>query len=174
MPNLPASESDHRSLIALLIVSALFVAGGIHYQTPMLAAISADFNADAMTTGWIPTLSFGGLLLGIALFVPLGDRMDKRTLVLIKVPLMAVAQIAMAAAPSIWVLAIGSLVTGICMSALQHFLAITAEVADPAHRGRALGTQLTAMFSGILIARIGGGLIAAHLHWRYGYVLSAA
>src|SRR5688572_23961013 len=156
-----------------MVVSAFVVTPCIHYQTPMLAAISAEFNADAATTGWIPTLSFGGLLLGIGLFVPLGDRLDKRTLVLIKVVVMAVAQAAMAAAPSIWVLAAGSLVTGICMSSLQHFLAITAEVADPAHRGRALGTQLTAMFSGILVARIGGGLIAAHLHWRYGYVLSA-
>jgi predicted MFS family arabinose efflux permease len=56
---------------------------------------------------------------------------------------------------------------------MQHFLAITAELAHPEHRGRALGTQLTAMFSGILFARIFGGLIATHLGWRYSYVLSA-
>src|SRR5450759_3449096 len=62
LPNLPASVDEHRSLIALLIVSAFIVAGGIHYQTPMLAAIAAEFQADAATTGWIPTLSFGGML----------------------------------------------------------------------------------------------------------------
>ncbi len=174
MPNLPTSESEYRSLIALLIVSAFIVAGGIHYQTPMLAAISAEFEADPATTGWIPTLSFGGLLVGIVLFVPLGDRVDKRALVLIKIVLMAVAQIVMAVAPSIAVLAAGALVTGICSSLLQHFIAITAEVAHPDHRGRALGTQLTAMFSGILFARIFGGLIATHFGWRYSYVLSAA
>jgi predicted MFS family arabinose efflux permease len=139
----------------------------------MLAAIGADFDADAATVGWIPTLSFGGLLLGIGLFVPLGDRMDKRTLVLIKVIGMSLAQAMMAASPSIAVLAAGSLITGICTSALQHFIAITAEVAHPQHRGRALGTQLTAMFSGILFARIVGGLIATHVGWRYSYVLSA-
>ncbi len=76
LPKLPASESEYRSLVALLIVSAFIVAGGIHYQTPMLAVIAADFQADAATTGWIPTLSFGGLLFGIVLFVPLGDRVD--------------------------------------------------------------------------------------------------
>lgn len=173
LPNLPATESEHRSLVALLIVSAFIVATGIHYQTPMLAAIAADFDADAATTGWIPTLSFGGLLLGIVLFVPLGDRVDKRTLVLTKIVVMAIAQIVMATAPSIAVLAAGSLVTGLCSSLLQHFIAITAEVAHPNHRGRALGTQLTAMFSGILFARIFGGLIATHLGWRYSYVLSA-
>lgn len=174
MPTLPTSAAEYRSLVALLIVCAFIVAGGIHYQTPMLAAIAADFDADAATVGWIPTLSFGGLLLGIGLFVPLGDRVDKRALVLSKVLIMALAQALMAASPSIAVLAAGSLLTGICTSALQHFIAITAEVAHPQHRGRALGTQLTAMFSGILFARIVGGLVATHFGWRYSYMLSAA
>ena len=174
MPGLPTSPAEYRSLIALLIVSAFIVAGGIHYQTPMLAAIAAEFQADPATTGWIPTLSFGGLLIGIFLFVPLGDRVDKRQLVLAKIVVMTLAQASMAIAPSIAVLAIGSLLTGICSSLLQEFIAITAETAHPDHRGRALGTQLTAMFSGILFARIVGGLIAMHFGWRYSYMLSAA
>ena len=164
---------EHRSLVALLIVSAFVVAGGIHYQTPMLAAIAEDFGADAATTGWIPTLSFGGMLAGILFLVPLGDRVDKRRLVLCKIVVLALTQAVMAAAPSIGVLAAGSLVTGICSSLLQSFIAITAEIAHPAHRGRALGTQLMAMFSGILFARIVGGLIAAHIGWRYSYILYA-
>ena len=155
----------------LLAVSAFIVAGGIHYQTPMLAAIAAEFQADAATTGWIPTCSFGGMLLGILFFVPLGDRIDKRALVLAKIVVLALAQALMAAAPSIAVLAAGSLVTGICSSLLQSFIAITAETAHPEHRGRALGTQLAAMFSGILFARIVGGLIATHIGWRYSYML---
>jgi predicted MFS family arabinose efflux permease len=166
-------EAGRRSLVALLIVSAFIVAGGIHYQTPMLAAIAADFRADAATAGWIPTCSFGGLILGILFLAPLGDRVDKRKLVLAKIVVLAAAQAVMAAAPSIWVLAAGSLVTGICSSLLQSFIAITAESALPGQRGRALGTQLTAMFSGILFARIAGGLIAAYAGWRVSYVLSA-
>jgi len=157
--------------VFLLAVSAFIVAGGIHYQTPMLAAIAAEFQADAATTGWIPTCSFGGMLAGILFFVPLGDRIDKRALVLAKIVVLALAQALMAAAPSIAVLAAGSLVTGICSSLLQSFIAITAETAHPEHRGRALGTQLAAMFSGILFARIVGGLIATHIGWRYSYML---
>ena len=154
---------EHRSLIALLIVSAFIVAGGIHYQTPMLAAIAAEFQADAAATGWIPTCSFGGMMVGMLFFVPLGDRIDKRRLVLCKIVMLTLSQALMAAAPSIAVLAAASLVTGICSSLLQSFIAITAETAHPDHRGRALGTQLMAMFSGILFARIVNGLIATHL-----------
>jgi MFS family permease len=103
--------------------------------------------------------------------VPLGDRIDKRALVLAKIVVLALAQALMAAAPSIAVLAAGSLVTGICSSLLQSFIAITAETSHPDHRGRAMGTQLMALFSGILFARIVGGLIATHIGWRYSYVL---
>ncbi|OGA23681.1 MAG: hypothetical protein A3I02_16110 [Betaproteobacteria bacterium RIFCSPLOWO2_02_FULL_67_26] len=156
-----------------MVVSAFIVSGGIHYQTPMLAAIAADFQADAATTGWIPTLSFGGMVVGMLFLVPLGDRIDKRALVLWMIVALMLAQATMAAAPSIAVLAAASLVTGICSPLTQHFIAITADIADPAHRGRALGTQLMGMFSGILFARIAGGLIAAHLGWRYSYALSA-
>ena len=173
MPNLPGSADEHRNLVALMIVSAFIVAGGIHYQTPMLAAIAAEFHADAAATGWVPTLSFGGMLVGILFFVPLGDRIDKRRLVLCKIVVLTLAQALMAAAPSIAVLAAGSLVSGICSSLMQSFIAITAETAHPNHRGRALGTLLMAMFSGIMFARIAGGLIATHIGWRYSYMLSA-
>jgi len=169
----PAAAAEHRGLVALMIVAAFVIAGGIHYQTPMLAAISAEFGADAATTGWIPTLSFGGMMIGILFFVPLGDRIDKRWLVLGKITVLMLAQVAMAAAPSIEVLALGSLITGITSSLGLNFIAITAEIAHPQHRGRAIGTQLMAMFCGILFARIVGGLIATHVGWRYSYVLSA-
>ena len=172
MPNLTATAAEHRGLIALMIVSAFVIAGGIHYQTPMLAAIAAEFQADTATTGWIPTLSFGGMMVGILFFVPLGDRIDKRPLVLAKMVMLALAQALMAAAPSIEAVAAGSLVTGICSSVGLSFIAITAENAHHKHRGRAIGTQMMAMFSGILFARIVGGLIATHIGWRYSYILS--
>jgi MFS family permease len=145
---LPADE--HRSLIALLIVSAFVVSGGIHYQTPMLAAIAAEFQADAAATGWIPACAFGGMVVGTALLVPLGDRIDKRVLVLSMIVVLTLSQMVAAAAPSITVLAGASLLTGFCSPLLQNFVAIIAEIAPPNRRGRALGTQLTAMFSGIL------------------------
>ena len=169
---MPAEE--HRSLITLLIVSAFIVAGGIHYQTPMLAAIAAELQADAAATGWIPACAFGGMVVGTLLLMPLGDRIDKRALVLSQIVVLTVSQMVAAASPSITVLAAANLVTGICSPLVQNFVAIVAEIAPADRRGRALGTQLTAMFSGILFARIAGGLIATHVGWRYSYVLSAA
>jgi predicted MFS family arabinose efflux permease len=171
-PRTAVTIDDHRALIALLIVAAFTIAGGIHYQTPMLARIANEFHSSPATVGWIPTLSFAGMLIGIALFVPLGDRINKRWLIIGKIAVLAIAQAVMAGAPSIVVLAIASLVTGICSSVGLSFISMVVEIAPLKHRGRAVGTQLMAMFIGILFARIAGGLIATHFGWRWSYVLS--
>jgi predicted MFS family arabinose efflux permease len=70
------------------------------------------------------------------------------------------------------VLAAASLVTGICSSVGLVFISIVMEIAPEKHRGRAVGTQLMAMFIGILFARIAGGVIATHLGWRWSYIFS--
>ena len=160
-------------LIALLIGSAFVIAGGIHYQTPMLATIANEFQASPAAVGWIPTLSFGGMLVGIALLVPLGDRISKRWLIIGMISVLSMAQALMAVAPSIVVLAAASLLTGICASVGLVFISIVVEIAPPEHRGRTVGTQLMAMFTGILFARIAGGLIATHFGWRWSYVFSS-
>ncbi|MCC6531829.1 MAG: MFS transporter [Burkholderiales bacterium] len=159
-------------LMTLLALTAFVVAGAIHYQTPMLAAIGADLRADAAAMGWVPTLSFAGMFAGVVLLVPLGDRIDKRTLILVKIVLLCAAQALMAAAPSIGVLAAASFVTGVCSSLIQSMVAIVAEAARPNERGRAVGTLLTALSVGILFARIMGGVMASHFGWRSSYVLS--
>ena len=167
----PRADSEI-GVVAILAITAFVVAGGIHYQSPMLVAIAAEFQVDAATAGWIPTLSFAGMLAGMILLVPLGDRLDKRSLILWQFSVLAIAQAVMALAPSVWVLVAASFVTGICSSLAQLMIAIVADIARPNERGRAVGTQLSALFVGILFARIAGGLIAEHFGWRFSYVLS--
>jgi predicted MFS family arabinose efflux permease len=161
-------------VVAILALTAFVIAGGIHYQSPMLVAIAAEFGADTAAAGWVPTLSFAGMLAGVVFLVPLGDRYDKRTLILLQFAVLGIAQAVMAIAPSIWVLVAASFVTGICSSLAQLMIAIVADIARPEERGRTVGTQLSALFIGILFARIAGGLIAEHYGWRFSYVLSTA
>lgn len=158
----------------LLLTAATFAAaGGIHYQTPMLGPMAAEFGVGAAEIGWIPTATFGGFLAGIAFLAPLGDRMDKRRLILRQHFACIVALLAAAAAPSLATAAVAGFFVGICGSTSQSFIPLVAELAAPNERGRAVSTILTAVFVGILFARIVGGLVAAHLGWRWMYVIGA-
>jgi predicted MFS family arabinose efflux permease len=163
-----------RSLMLLLIAAIFSAAGGIHYQTPMLGPMAAEFGADTAQIGWIPTATFGGFLAGIALLAPLCDRMDKRALILRQHFACIVALLAAAAAPTLATAAAAGFVIGICGSTSQSIIPLVAELAPPNERGGAVGTVLTAVFLGILFARIVGGIVAAHFGWRWMYVIGAA
>ena len=157
-----------------LLVAATFTgASSIHYQTPMLGAIAREFGAGASAIGWVPTLTFGGFLAGIVLLVPLGDRMDKRRLILAQYFANIVALLAAAAAPGVVSLAAIGFVIGMCASYAQSFVPLAAELAPDEGRGRAVGTILTAIFLGILFARIAGGVVATYFGWRWMYGLAA-
>jgi predicted MFS family arabinose efflux permease len=163
-----------RKLMVLLTVSVFAGAGTIHYQTPMLGAFAAEFQADAAAVGWVATLTFGGFLAGTCLIVPLGDRFDKRRLILIELSVLIVALLAMAAAPTLPALIAASLVVGVTSGFAQVVIPLTAELAPPEKRGRVMGALLACLFLGILFGRLSGGLIAEFLGWRWTYVAAAA
>jgi predicted MFS family arabinose efflux permease len=163
-----------RKLMILLAVSVFAGAGTIHYQTPMLAAFAADFNADAAAVGWVATLTFGGFLAGTFFLVPLGDRYDKRRLILVEIGVLIVALLVMASAPTLPALVVASLVVGITSGFAQLVIPLTAELAPPEKRGRVMGTLLACLFLGILFGRLAGGLIAQYFGWRWTYVAAAA
>ena len=83
-PAQAAAPRLSRSLMALLAVSVFTTASAMHFQTPMLERIAMEFGATPAAVGWIPTLSFAGFLAGTVFLIPLGDRYDKRTLILAK------------------------------------------------------------------------------------------
>ncbi len=160
--------------MVLLAVSVFAGAGTIHYQTPMLAAFAAEFHADAAAVGWVATLTFGGFLAGTFFLVPLGDRFDKRRIILVELAVLIVALLVMAAAPTLPALVAAGLLVGLTSGFAQIVIPLTAELAPPERRGRVMGTLLACLFLGILFGRLAGGLIAEFLGWRWTYVAAAA
>lgn len=146
----------------------------MHYHSPMLGAFALEFGADASAVGWVATLTFGGLLAGFVLLVPLGDRFDKRRLILAQVWLLVLALLVEAQAPNLATLAAAGFLIGLCASYSQIIVPLVADLARPEERGKTLGTLLSALFLGILFGRITGGFVAAHFGWRWTYLLAAA
>ena len=165
--------SDLRGVMPLLIVATFVGASGIHFQTPMLGAMALEFGADAAAIGWIPTFTFGGFLAGILFLVPLGDRIDKRRLIVSQALAAIAALLAAGAAPNLPSEVAAGFLIGMFSCFAQCIVPFAAELAPPEERGRAVGTILTALFLGVLFARITGGFVAAHLGWRWMYVIGA-
>jgi predicted MFS family arabinose efflux permease len=158
-------------LLAIIVFTS---ASTMHFQTPMLGRFATEFGATPAAVGWIPTLSFAGFLAGIVFLVPLGDRADKRTLILAHLGGLIASVLAMAAAPTLPGLWAASFAIGVSASLSQYVVPLAVETSAPDARGRAVGTVMSGLFLGILFGRLGGGIVAATLGWRWMYVISAA
>jgi len=156
-------------MMLFLAVTVMITAGSVHFQTPLLAEFGRVFDADAATVGWVPTLTLSGFLTGTLFLVPLGDRYDKRWIILAKFVCLMASVCVIAVAPTLTVLAAASFAAGVSASVSQDILALVAELVEPAERGRAIGTALSGLFVGILLARVGSGAMASLVGWRWTY-----
>lgn len=167
-PALPAA------LVLLLAAGAGLGVASLYYSQPMLGVLGADIGAPGQAVGWVPTLTQLGYALGILLLAPLGDRFDRRRIILAKATALVGSLLLAAVAPSIGVLLAASLAIGITATLAQDIVPAAATLAPAAHRGKVVGTVMTGLLLGILLPRVVSGFVAEHFGWRTVFVAAAA
>ena len=171
----PSGSTDglSRPLLLLLSASTGLAVASIYYSQPMLGILGEDLHASGNAVGWIPTLTQLGYALGILLLAPLGDRYDRKRIILAKAAVLFLALLASAMAPSIGVLLAASLAVGLTATVAQDIVPAAATLAHPEHRGKVVGTVMTGLLLGILLSRVVSGVVAEQFGWR-GMFLAAA
>ena len=162
------------SLILLLAASAGFGVAALYYSQPMLGVLGPDIGASARAVGFVPTLTQLGYALGILLLAPLGDRFDRRRIILVKAAALVLALLGAAFSPSVGPLLAASLVIGLAATMAQDVVPAAATLAPEAHRGRIVGTVMTGLLLGILLSRVLSGFVAEHFGWRTMFMVAAA
>lgn len=161
------------ALVLLLATGAGLAVASIYYCQPMLAIVADELGASPGATGLVPTLAQLGYALGILLLTPLGDRFDRRRLILLKAGLLVLALGLSAVAPGLGALLAASLMVGLLATLTQDIVPTAATLAPEAERGRIVGTVMTGLLLGILLSRVVSGLLAEALGWRWVYGLAA-
>ncbi|WP_369663667.1 MFS transporter [Variovorax sp. V116] len=170
----PEGRSLPGSLVLLLATGAGLSVASLYYAQPMLGVLGADIGASPRSVGLIPTLTQLGYALGILLLAPLGDRFDRRRIVLAKAAALCAALLVAGAAPSIGVLLAASLAIGLAATMAQDIVPAAATLAPEASRGKTVGTVMTGLLLGILLSRVVSGFVAEHFGWRAMFIAAAA
>lgn len=161
-------------LILLLAAGAGLAVASLYYSQPMLGIIAADIRTDEASVGLVPTLTQLGYALGLLFLAPLGDRHDRRRIILVKAVLLVLALLAGGFAPSIGVLLLASLGIGLSATLTQDIVPAAASLAPLAQRGKVVGIVMTGLLLGILLSRVVAGLVGEHFGWRSMYLIAAA
>ncbi|WP_172151988.1 MFS transporter [Pseudomonas tumuqii] len=160
------------TIFTLAICCGLSVAT-VYYNQAMLPLIGQSFGISAVHVGQIAMLTQIGYAFGLLLFVPLGDRLQRKTLILVMLAFNALSLVASALAPSFVLLLVASAALGLSAISAQIIIPAATVLAAPAQRGQVLGMMVSGLSAGGLLARALSGVVSTWLGWRGMYLLAA-
>jgi MFS family permease len=107
-----AATSISFGMTLVMAIACGVAAANIYYNQPMLGIMEGAFPGQVTVIGLVPTATQLGFAAGLLLLVPLGDRFDRRRLILIQLAALMVSLAAASLAPDAWSLVVVSAVVG--------------------------------------------------------------
>lgn len=160
------SESPRltRGLILVLAIAAGLSVANIYYNQPLLGSLSHQYQG-ASLIHLIPAATQLGYAAGLLLLVPLGDAASRRRVILWQTVALVAALAFVSWAHTPVTLLLGSVVVGATATVAQQIIPLAAELADPLQRGQAVGTVMSGLLAGILLARTVSGWVGQYWGW---------
>jgi predicted MFS family arabinose efflux permease len=145
----------------------------MYYNQPLLLEMGHTYRANAGHTGFVAVATQVGYAVGMLLFVPLGDVLERRSLMMKMYAAVSIALLLVAASPTLNLLIAGSILIGMLASVTHVALPIAPDLVSHEQRGRAIGTVMTGLLLGILLARTFAGWVSNIHGWRWVFVVAA-
>ncbi|NWA00004.1 MFS transporter [Pseudomonas gingeri] len=161
------------ALILLMATATGLAVASNYYAQPLLHTIAQQLGLNMATAGTIvitAQLSYGA---GLLLLVPLGDLFEQRRLIVVMTLLSALGLLISAFAPGLPWLLLGTALTGLFSVVAQVLVPMAASLTPPEQRGRVVGTLMSGLLLGILLARTAAGALSSFGDWRAIYLLAA-
>jgi predicted MFS family arabinose efflux permease len=155
-----------------MAVAAGICIANIYYNQPILKDIATSFGVSDSEIGLVAVLTQCGFGLGLFFIVPLGDKIDRKKLILLLQAFLFSSLLGISVMRNLNGVFAMSLLIGLFAVAAQVILPMAASL-ETKHRGKTVGIIFTGILIGVLSARVFSGFISEHLGWRYVYQFSA-
>ncbi|OVZ64914.1 MFS transporter [Pigmentiphaga sp. NML080357] len=171
--NTASSGNLNPGLVWLMSIATGVTVAANYYAQPLLHVIAGDLGLSVPAAGSIVTAAQVSYAVGLFFLVPLGDLFDRRNLIFVMTLLAAAGLCASAMADSLPVLLAGTAVAGLFSVVAQVLVPFGATLAAPHERGKVVGTLMSGLLLGILLARTFAGTLASMGSWRAVYWFAA-
>ncbi|WP_095202497.1 MFS transporter [Mesorhizobium carmichaelinearum] len=168
------STAIDNGLLAILAVAAGLTVANNYYNQTMLGLLAHQFALSAGTVSALPVVTQLGNVVGILFLAPLGDRIERRSLILATTAALVVALAGAALAHSFPWLVVAGIGIGLFATVTQQIVPLALHLAAPHERGRVLGIVTGGILVGILLARTVSGFISDIWGWQAVFSAAAA
>jgi predicted MFS family arabinose efflux permease len=163
-----------RTDVTVMALCTGLIVANIYYCQPLIILIAKQFGIAESTAGRITYLTQLGYAAGLLFMVPLGDMLERKRQIIGTTIFAIVALIVAALSPSFIVLQFACFFIGFSSVVPQLILPLAAHLADPAKRGRIVGSVMSGLLLGILLSRTVSGILGGWLGWRAMFWIAAA
>jgi len=153
-PNSPRAPLHFLGLACAIGVST------IYFNQPLLVDMGRTYREPSGHVMFVSGATQVGYALGLLLFVPLGDLLERRSLMLRMYASVVVSLLLVSMAPSLGWLIAGSVLLGMVAAVTHIVLPIAPDMVPNQERGRAIGTVMMGLLLGILLARTFAGWVS--------------
>ncbi len=161
------------AMVWLMAIATGLIVANLYYAQPLVGPISRATGLDAGAAGLIVTLTQMGYCTGMLFIVPLGDLVENRRLIVTALAATACALGVAAFSTSATLFLIAAFCIGLGSVAAQIIVPFAAHLSKPETRGQTVGTVVSGLLLGIMLARPVSSLVTDALGWHAIFVLSA-
>ncbi len=170
MEGTPAPAYLTRTQERALALTIAVVTANAYYIHPIIGEVARAFGVGEAEIGLVPALNQLALALGILLLLPLGDFYSNRRLCMVFVAAQTVCLGGMVLAQELVLFTAASTLLGFVTIAPYLIPAFASKRVAPERLGQVTAQLTAAVIFGILVARVGAGIIAEHADWHTVYV----
>lgn len=157
----------------LLAIAAAVVTANAYYIHPIIGDVAHHFGVGTAQIGMVPALNQLAVALGILLLLPLGDRYSNRSLTIGFTIGQCAGLFVMTLAHSVALFTFGSTLLGFFTITPYLLPAYASKRVAPERLGHVTAIITAGVIFGILVARVGAGVIAEYFGWRAVYWIAS-
>lgn len=173
MSQSPNQQDISAGMVWLLASATGLIVANLYYAQTLIGPISQTTGLAPGAAGLIVTLTQIGYCLGLLFVVPLGDLLENRRLICLALLACAAALLAAASTSSASLFLLAAFCIGLTAVAAQILVPFAAHLSRPETRGQTVGTVMSGLLMGIMLARPVASLVADALGWHAIFILSA-
>lgn len=161
-----------KSFIFIMAMACGICAGSNYYNQPLIYSIAEALQVNAEQVALTIVIGQLSYAVGLFILVPLGDFFEKRSYICLLMCCTGFAQIGLSLSQSLPVLYGFTFLATFFSITTQVLVPFAAGLASPQKSPQIVGTLMSGLFLGILLARSIAGLLSTVWSWHAVYLLS--
>ncbi|WP_394661255.1 MFS transporter [uncultured Acinetobacter sp.] len=161
-----------RGLVFILAMTCGICAGSNYYNQPLIYSIAHALGVSPDQAALVIVIGQLSYAVGLFLLVPLGDFFEKRRYIVLLMLCTGFSQIGISFSPNLSALYVLTFMSTFFSVSTQVLVPFAAGLVSVQQSPRIVGTLMSGLFMGILLARSVAGLISTLWSWHAVYLLS--